>query len=121
MAIKTIRMTKGVGVLADVIAKEPKREFLTNNLMYGFNGSGKSTLSRLFSCLQGNHPIETAFISPSGLLNRRRYCRRERRRLPGCLGMAQEGLMGVERRRRWSDGQKLSMLREVSLNSTTPP
>ena len=27
--------------------------------------------------------------------------------------MAQEVLMGVERRRRWSDGQKLSILREV--------
>lgn len=43
---------KGVGVLADVTAKEPKREYLTNNLIYGFNGSGKSTLSRIFSCLQ---------------------------------------------------------------------
>ena len=27
--------------------------------------------------------------------------------------MAQEVLMGVERRRRWSDGQKLSILKEV--------
>lgn len=43
---------KGAGVLVDVTAKEPKREYLTNNLIYGFNGSGKSTLSRLFSCLQ---------------------------------------------------------------------
>ena len=35
--------------------------------------------------------------------------------------MAQEGLMGVERRRRWSDGQKLSMLGEVAINSRPPP
>lgn len=52
MAIKTIRMIKSAGVLADVTPKEPKREYLTNNLIYGFNGSGKSTLSRLFSCLR---------------------------------------------------------------------
>jgi transposase len=33
--------------------------------------------------------------------------------------MGQEILIGVERRRRWSDGQKLSIIREVGLESAT--
>lgn len=53
--IKRIRSLKGVGILANMAAKEPTHEFLRLNLVYGFNGSGKSTLSRMFASLQVGH------------------------------------------------------------------
>lgn len=50
--IKSVRVMKRAGILADIAAKDAKREFRRFNLIYGFNGSGKSTLSRILAALQ---------------------------------------------------------------------
>jgi transposase len=78
---------------------------------------------RVIAAIEGGLSVTARLLTPSipprVFLNSRRYCRHKRRRLMECEAMRQEVLIGDERRRRWSDGQKLAIIREVGIKGAT--